>query len=290
MVMTDKAKLADQLRADLADIPDLYERAWWFLAGVRCGDPSPIGGPSGSRPPIDLGVLDLLDEREKRDTPPTRRDAICDDRRKRSWQDHADRTITEPASRRQGVLPTLSSWVRDVDSARWDDGDEHQSPPTQRTVTGECGWLVESLDWITEQPWLPDMATDIRRIRDDLRAVTRDHSITREAKPCPQCGWNMVGRGEYDTKRNRHPWYQCTGCDMTLTTAAEIDRLHAQARDYVTLRHAAGVLGRPLETLRHWRKQGWVTPRGRDERGDLYSLAALKITAQSVRNGKRFAS
>lgn len=252
----------------LLAIPDAYAALPGFkLPGSQPPDPDKRTGHSvvSHRSILRLEVVDLTDQREKADAAPTRRENIEADRRD-GW--------------RQGILPTLSSWVRDVDAAMWDSGDEHQNPPTQRTVAGECGWLAENADWIQKQKWLGDILVDLTKMLED---INRACGVKPEQPlACPACGWEMQGQGDYQAELKRHPWYRCTGCPQTITTAAELDRVSKRAEDYVTLKYAAKVLEVPYATLRTWKARKWIIPLGRDSRGDIFSLTVLSSLARRI--------
>jgi hypothetical protein len=194
---------------------------------------------------------------------------------------------TEQATRRQGVLPTLSSWVRLVDSERWDEGDEHQNPPTQRTVEGECGWLTAALDWIEAQRWVDEFAKDLSDIMADMNHEMGVEPDSATRPTCTKCGWEMEGQGDYEKELHRYSWYRCIGCAHTITTAAELDRASRSAEDLVTLKYAAKVLEKPFSTLRRWKQAGWIAPRGNDQRGEIFSINAIRIVAQTVEPGKK---
>lgn len=115
---------ASVVRQHLAQIPDLFGLLELFLVRGATGE-GMIGGPSGSRPPMDLGVIDLLDTREKRDTEPTRTaDELSRDR--------------EAGIRRLGVLPTLAQWQRLIDAELWDASVVHESPDKYLRCCDDC--------------------------------------------------------------------------------------------------------------------------------------------------------
>jgi hypothetical protein len=224
-----------------------------------------------SKPPVSLALIDLTDTREKPDADPVRGDYDLDRR---------------AGGRRQGVLPTLAAWTRLVDGELWDEAREHDPLAETPTVASECGFLLTHLEWIVEQQWANEIADDVRRIRLDLMHAVGERDA--EKFSCETCGWEMEPQGDYDQELKRYPWYRCTGCHATLTTAAEVDRLSADAADYVTLKYAAKQLGKDWATLRSWKKQGWIKPVGRDQRGSIYSLNAIRGVSISIQKGVRF--
>jgi hypothetical protein len=256
-----RARDAQHLLNDLRQIPDLYANLHMFLVRGATGE-GIIGGPSGSRPPMDLGVVDLMDEREKRNTDPAR----TEDERARDqvW-----------GTRRQGVLPTLSSWVRLVDSERWDEGDEHQNPPTQRTVLGECGWLIESMDWIGAQRWVDEMAADIRQIRNDLRKAIRDRDVKDELV-CTKCQWKVI-----EVQAEKGTWFECTGCSEKWGRI-ELHKMAERKRPR-PLKECAEVTGHPHRTLRYLVAEGLLKHVARDGNRNLYDIQDVVVAAAQVK-------
>jgi hypothetical protein len=259
-----------KLTEHLAAIPPLFARLPQFIRpGSRPADPDRVTtSTSPARPPLNLDVLDLLDLREKADAEATRGDYDLDRR---------------AGGRRQGILPTLSSWVRLVDGERWDEGDEHQNPPTQRTVEGECGWLTEGLDWITEQKWANELEQDLQRMVADMRRACGESPEV--PLTCSKCRWLVE-------PRDGGAWYVCTGCNWTWTMANEIDRLlqaQTDIMDAATLPEIAANVGRPVSTVKEWKARGWLLPVGKTKRGYVYDVKAAQRVAESVKveRGKR---
>lgn len=308
----------DQLRRNLGELPELYALLPTFLLpGTRASDDDrhAVGG-NPSRPTVNLDVADLLDTREK-DAERKRTDYDID-RRATRWRDGNGKMTGSPAARRRGILPTLSSWVLMVDEdldgtagyvSPWVReaccgacfvvfagqsethgccvGSLRPHPWGDRTVSGECSYLLSHLDWIVDQQWSDEIAADVKKMAADLRRETRQ-PIEEAPLPCLYCGWQMQGMGDFDTERHRYPWYRCTGCRKSITTQAELDRVQRKANDTVTLRYAAEELSRPFSTLREWKQRGWIQPLGKDSRGHVYSLAAIRKVGDSVRNGQRY--
>lgn len=231
--------MTDHLRQHLEQIPDLYALLGLFVVKGSTGDVV-LGSPMGSRPPMDLAVIDLLDTREKPDAEVTRTDAEID---------------RLAGARRQGVLPTLASWVRLADGELWDFGIEHDAPSETPTVASECAFLVHHIDWIAEQQWVDELADDVRRIRGELRSVTRDRDIEDLHLACTSCGWHDI------QSMGNGTWFRCTGCDQTWTEA-ELSK-HAERARPRPLKACAEVHGVSVRTLRR-----------AIERGELKHVAA----------------
>ncbi len=267
-------KRVNETRQHLTELPDLYAQLWMFTKpGSAPKDPDQRSGKSNParRSVVNLDVLDLTDERLKADAEDTRTDYTLDSR---------------AGARRQGVVNTLAAWSRLVCSELADAGvdtDLAEEP----TITSECGYLLTHLDWIAEQQWFDDeLHPDVRQMRADVRRAIGDRDDVT-SMPCLDCGWEMVGQGDYDAERKRFPWYKCSGCSKTAVTQAELDRIDEKARDTVTLSYAARMLKRPVSTLKEWVQQGWVRPEGSDTRGTVYSLTAFKEHSQTIKRGRK---
>ena len=278
--------LAGQLAADLAALPPLYALLGNLrLPGARPPDPNASGkrakggkGSHPSKPPLDLTVLELEDQLEKPKAPPVRERPDID-RMSHRWRDGDGKMRTSPGSREQGILPTLSSWVRLVDGEMWDEGDEHQNPPTQRTVEGECGWLAENLDWITAQRWLDEISGDVHRMVMDLRRVTGEHE---ERDPlCSRCGWPARPQDE------RKSWYACSGgCGMTWVMANEIDRLNKAQSGRLTAEECAAELRITARTIRAYKSEGRISAVGKRGTADLFSVEHVRRAHEKAQKAR----
>lgn len=259
--MTDQRTL-DQTRRYLADIPELYALSGrYILPGTKPPDPDARpGSNSPARPPANLDVIDINDARFKEYEP---------------GDDPAD------AIQRLGILPHLQLWQMLVFGELSDIG---KTPPRccidtdDHTVAGECGWLDR---WLPETVNLhPDFPAVIRKLHRRLEVACR--IPVTPPRICPDCGWEMLGQGDYDNELQRYPWYKCMGCPNTLTTAAELARTEKSAEDFVTLRYAAELLGKPYATLRTWKHRGFIRSIGKDARGNIYSFQAVARVAESM--------
>jgi hypothetical protein len=244
---TDKQRA--ELSKALAAIPDVFALLWMFiLPGSKPADPDRrISTASPSRPPLNLEVLDLLDIREKKDAPATR-----------DYQ--LDRMA---GARRQGVLPTLSSWVRYVEASMLDAGEEPQPPPDEATVVGECGWLNAQLDWIVEQEWAYEFDNDIHKMLGDLRRAIGERDDATAHLMCKQCGWQVE-------PQDNGQWFRCTGCHHAWSWQ-EIHRA-AERKRPKSLKDMAGVLNRSERTLRRLRAARLIKPVARDGTVELYDV------------------
>lgn len=165
-----------QLERDLADLPtlaELLDRNYFHL--LAKGDRNPLD--SAVRYVVKFDALDLADRRFK--PAYTAADPVIE----------AD-TARRMGARRQGILPTLASWVgivvddmhrhdawhripTDPDQIVWAvdaEGIAHPSKPGP-SVASEAGWLASHLEWIVGQPYVIELADELRRIVLDLAAL-----------------------------------------------------------------------------------------------------------------------
>lgn len=213
-----------QLQRDLTDLPALaaqLDRHYHDLAARGEADPA----DRKLRAPARGDVLDLADRRWK--TP--------------AYDPAGEADLARRiGARRQGILPTLGSWVSCAAGEMHDADQWHQTPadPDQLlftaspsgeirvtrsgpTVATEARWLADHLDWIATQQWVTELAADLRDIVVDLAAL----GVTLEG-----------------------PDHHATGTIAELADALDI----------------------PAATLRSWVTRGWLTPLN-DKRPRTYS-------------------
>jgi hypothetical protein len=77
------------------------------------------------------------------------------------------------------VLAILEAWARLV-------REERNLQPCRRrtTVTSEAGTLLAHIDWITAQPWVNELAQEIREVKSALHSAIGDHA-PRPVGTCP---------------------------------------------------------------------------------------------------------
>lgn len=143
------------------------------------GDTSRGGRTSpGSRPPVRLDVLHVLDERPR---------ITGDDAEDRAWHDRM------ASDHRQGLLPDLWQWARMIESEAMDGRPALPDElPEQPTLASVVGWLTKHTDpWALAQQWASEYVADIdwwwRRLR-DLVGEARGHSGVE----CGRCGEPLV--------------------------------------------------------------------------------------------------
>ncbi len=77
------------------------------------------------------------------------------------------------------VLAILEAWARLVREER-----QLQPCRKQSTVTSEAGTLLAHIDWIICQPWVDDLAREIREVKSALHSAIGDHA-PRPVGTCP---------------------------------------------------------------------------------------------------------
>jgi hypothetical protein len=257
----------------LAELPAAFDMLPLFLLpGYRpdMGSPQRHGSDS-TRSLVTLAVLDLLDRRNKPDADPSRGDYELD-RAQWQWKDDAGRLITEPGRRRQGVLPTLSSWVRRVDGELWDGGVEHAAPDEDPTVAGECDWLQSHIAWIGEQQWLDEITRDVTGMLRDIREIVGEDDKLEGKLFCLNagCGWPVVEHSE-------GAWFSCTGCGGAWSRL-ELHR-RAERKKPKPLVECAKLAGVSEKTLRRYKDDGKLKVERRQGKTELFDLEeVMEIT------------
>lgn len=255
--------LAQKLSKALSELPAAYNQLHLFqLPGSR---PSDTGskqrhGTLSTRAPLVLEVLDLLDRRHKNDVEPTRDNYELD---------------KMAASRRQGVLPTLSQWVRLVDGELWDSDVSHSEPSDTPTVDSECSWLHGHVDWITEQPWLNEMADDLTRMLKDCTLITGtdEHTIKMTCTNLG-CGWPV-------TEEADGAWYRCTGCGRSWGRL-ELHKM-AERKKPKPLAECAKLAGVAERTLKRYEEAGHIKHVARDGSRFLYDIDEVMKATMNLR-------
>lgn len=209
---TESVTVAAQLR-DLLDwaalLPALLTRH------APTGDNSRGGrAPSGSKPPVRLDVLQVLDARVR---------IPGDDAEDRAELDRL------AGDHRQGLLPDLWQWARLIEAEAMETCPQVPAElPEQPTLGSVVGWLLVHTDWAETQQWADEYRADVdwwwRRLR-QLVGEARAEPVV----PCGRCGEALTpaGPGLWDCI-NRH---QTSMRAVTVNEAAAIigikkDRLY----------------------------------------------------------------
>ena len=200
---TEPVTVAAQLR-DLLDwaalLPVLLTRH------APTGDSSRGGrAPSGSKPPVRLDVLQVLDDRVR---------IPGDDAEDRAELDRL------AGDHRQGLLPDLWQWARLVEAEAMETCPQVPAElPEQPTLGSVVGWLLVHTDWAETQQWADEYRADVdwwwRRLR-HLVGEARSEPVV----PCGRCGEALTpaGPGLWDCI-NRH---QTSMRAVTVNEAAAI--------------------------------------------------------------------
>lgn len=240
-------RLALQLsetRKHLAELPDLFAQLALFrLPGSAPKDPDQRGGKSNPshRSVLNLDVVDLTDTREKANAEPTRTDYDLDRR---------------AGARRQGVLPTLASWSRLVDSELWDAGIDHEEQAAEATVSGECGYLLRHMSWIGQQQWFGDLHDDVDWLREDVRKAIGDRDwVKLRCRYCKNLV-HPVDAAHKPTSWEACAYGKCEACDRGLFKIGPELAALGKVQDSLPLDMVSKTLGIPLPTLYRWWKLG----------------------------------
>lgn len=158
---------------------------------------------------------------------------------------------------------TVVSWVRLVCEERGLRG------PDRDDVAFLAPWLVAQMDWLVGQPWVDDLADEIRdasRVADALTGTTR--KPRRAGADCFECGSALV-RPVVDGLEEDA--VTCLGCGqqyddsqyfMALQAAAwQAARVEVDGETWATPTSLAHDLERSENTLHRWRRDGLVRAR-----------------------------
>lgn len=268
-------KHAKRFAGVLDDLPLAHDQLWLHLL------PDGRSAGMGSRQRhsvfshgnvLNLDALDLLSTTEKPEADLYRTDEAIE---------------ADKEGRRQGVLPTLSQWVRLVDDSlsasmheppfalvtcgpicRFQaEADEvalwpiypgyacseregtHWRPPT---VVSHCRWLRSHSSYICDHDWADVMVRDLELLLQDIQVVTGmvDHDRTM---PCLTL---TCGNIAYPQKGGA--WYRCSGCDRAWSRAELMQ--HAERNAPRTLVECAKLLNVSERTLRTLLAQQLISP------------------------------
>ena len=77
------------------------------------------------------------------------------------------------------VLAVVEAWARLVREER-----DITRPSTPATILSETSLMIANLDWVAAQPWVDDLASELRATRNALHAAIGDHA-PRPVGKCP---------------------------------------------------------------------------------------------------------
>jgi len=136
----------DDIVVTYALLPDFYE------PGTAVDDGHQVKGKRVDPPaPVRLDVVALLDRR----------------------------TIAQHPGDIIPVLAILESWARMIREER-----QLQATQRQATVTSEAALILAHLDWASAQPWIDELAKEIRDVKSALHSAIGDHA-PRPVGTCP---------------------------------------------------------------------------------------------------------
>ena len=165
--MTSTADQLAQILDWAAILPALLTRR------APTGDTSRTGRRvPGSRPPVRLDVLHVLDTRTR---------VAGDDAEDRAWHDRM------ASDHRQGLLPDLWQWCRLIEAEAMDAcPDVPEELPERPTLASVVDWLVKHTPWALTQPWADEYAADVDWWWRKLREAVGEASPA--GVPCGRCG------------------------------------------------------------------------------------------------------
>lgn len=243
--MTTPDPDVDTIRQVLGELPELCELLPAALITRR-----PAAGASrpapGSRPPVDLGILCLLDARDRS-----------------GWLDGMEYCDPEKV----GVLPYLWGWCRDLEATALDECPAAiPALPEHPTLSSVTNWLISQLDWIAGTAQWPDFEWGVLHMHRAVRAAVKHLREAGPAVPCSRCG-----AGHLDVLPGRKAAWRCTVCGREVTIQA------------VTLRQAASLAGVPLRTLYRWDARRMITAVGDEQGRRWWDLGDIRRAAAQTR-------
>ena len=186
----DEYGTLDDVRRALTELPELAALLPTALV-TRVPGGTAVRSTPGSRPPVRLDVLTLLDDRERYVA-------------RAEWLDPD----------RAGILPYLDTWCRDIEADALDAGLTPEPLPDPATVSGDCAWLLAMLDFAATLPQWPEMADGITITHRRARAATRG---VRDDDPAQPVICNRCGEGRLEAVGLQ---WACTWCEREVTVQA----------------------------------------------------------------------
>lgn len=235
--MTDRSTIEQ-----LGDILD-----WAALLPALLTRRAPTGDNSrggrrtpGSKPPVRLDILHLLD---------TRLRVTGDDAEDRAWHDRM------ASGHRQGLLPDLWQWARMIEAEALEGcPDVPDELPEAPTLASVVAWLVKHTGhWTLAQQWASEYVADVgwwwRRLRDLVGEASP------AGVPCGRCGetLGMVHLGL---------WECGAGHQVTVQP--------------VSIREAARITGTHEATLRRWLRESGAPRLSEGAASVIYDLGTIR--------------
>lgn len=143
--------------------------------------------------------------------------------------------------------------------------------PDQSDLRVLAPWLVSQVDWLIEQPWVDDLAEEMRDLARQADGLTAHRARwNRLEAPCPDCGAHELGR--WDGSDDVH----CLSCGMKWDRPALMEK--QTARHTLTAASAAAWLRVRPATFRGYVAAGTIKSIGKDGDG-LLRYAAEDVKA-----------
>ena len=231
-----------RLRHDLAELPELLALVAANPNGVRRGGSGRRSTP-GSRPPASVEGLALTDRRTRQDDA----DVIgCAD-------------LDRMGGRRDGIEPTIRSWVLLAEGEMLDEGVAHTDIPAAQRIGDDCAWLARHIVWILEQQWVEELADVVRRMVRDCEAHLR---IRPEYHPrCPSCRARLT---------SHQGWWECRACGRDY-------RDERMLQEPMTAERIGTAFGISPATIRKWKERGHLEPACDEGRPTYHVLDVLRL-------------
>ena len=228
-----------------AQLRDLLD--WAALLPVLLTRHAPSGdnsrggrAPSGSKPPVRLDVLQVLDARVR---------IPGDDAEDRAELDRL------AGDHRQGLLPDLWQWARLIEAEAMETCPQVPAElPESPTLGSVVGWLSAHTDWAEAQQWADEYRADIDWWWRHLRRLVGE-ARAEPVVPCRRCGESL--------KAVHGGLWECrSGHRVTVRP--------------VGIREAARLTGTHEATLRRWLRESDVQRLVESPTAVLYDLGDVR--------------
>lgn len=189
----------NRMRQHLRDIEDYVAIILSMRGAIGSKPHGSIGVSFGSKPPVSLTALALLDPRS----------TTADDVERNSPEfdpvgaDEHDHIRSLPTS-----VHAMAAWVRE---------EQEQSEPSFWTLVSELRYLATTLDWCAQQQWVDELHSDIRELHSQARSLAKD----KPSGPLGHClSLGCVGvvfPATVKDRDGRHDGGRCDTCQRSYT-------------------------------------------------------------------------
>lgn len=241
-----------QLRNHLAQLPELVALVAANPQPLKRGNAGPRPTP-GSRPPLSLHAVALTDRR-------TRTDDI-------DVIGLAD--LERTAGRRDGIEPTIRSWVILAEGEMYDDDQQPQPIPERQNVAADCAWLARHIVWILEQQWVIELAQVVRRAVRDCEQHLHIRPTYRPRCQRDGCGGRLRDEGAV---------WRCDNCLQPAGDGRLTLRQVVAQQEPMTVSQLVRAFGWSTKTVESWIQRGNLQPVDDEARPRRYHvLDALRL-------------